>query len=1372
MLLSNWEHLYSVRPSILLESYLVCSIAFDAVRARTYWLIHTSHAVAGLFSAALAIKIAVLLLETRSKRPYLRGNDLRLSVEQTAGMLSLGLWTWVLGFLARGYRRGLGVLGDLMTVDEALLSASFQRKSLINGLKHGPKRKYSLFQKSLHSLGWSLYAPIVPRLAMSAFTYSQPLLLTRTLGYVEGQPYTNKNIGYGLIGAYVLVYAGIAISSAQYWRYVNRLVTQMRVILIPAIYDKITTLADGKNMEAVTLMSADMERITEGLKDLHEVWACAVEAGVAFYLLYRQIGPVSVAPIGLAILSTILTSQLARLIGKRQKLWLEAVEARLKPTIRILGCMKEVKMYGIGDKIERTLQSLRINELKIARGYRRIVVLALACSYTTLTLSPVIAFGAFSAQENITGQPLDASRMFTSLSLINLLAKPLIAVLQSLPRIASAASCFARIQAFMGHEDRMDYRHFLSGRPLTTETYIPSTPSSPEIEESTDIALDTIRSEGRAVHAQQPNDKVSIPLNAFIIVNGFFGWDRVRPPVLKDINLCIPASRFTVVTGPSGSGKTTFLMSLLAETYLHSGSVEAFSTSIAVADQACWLANRTLKENITGYSTSPLDGAWYRQVLSACALDEDVRSWDKGDERVIGSKGTSLSGGQKQRVALARAIYAKKQIVILDDVLSGLDTVTETRILNRLCGADGILRRQRTTVILATHSAQALKFSDHIISLGSDGYIQHQGTFQSLEQDLNLANSSESDENQRFQKSETDWPSNEESQVHDSPPLESDETEKRNLQTSGDISVYGYYFASMGLLNVAAFLALGIAFTFFLRFSDLWVAWWSAENERKPNSRLGMYLGVYGGLQGAAIVSICLWAWLYLERAVAKSGSYLHKRVLQTVIKAPLAFLSSVDNGVTVNRFSQDILLIDGELPASLINAAAELFSGVAQLALVAVASPYICILYPFIFLAIFLLQKFYLKTSRPLRILDIEAKSPLYTHFVESLEGLPSVRAFGWEKRFRERCLALLDASQIPFYLLLSVQRWLNLVLDLMVGALAVVVVGLAVGLNGSVKTANMGVTLSNIITLGETLRELLLWFTMLEMSIGAVARVKAFAAETLPEDIDDRHGTPPDAWPASGELVFRDVSASYVPLSPSSNNNNNNTQQLALDHVTFSVPPAHHVAICGRSGSGKSSLLSTLFRLLEPLDGAIYIDGLNILDFPRETLRSRLNVVPQSSCLFVGSVRANLDPADVAADDSTLWKALQSVQLDGLVDLMGGLDAPLSASSLSHGEKELLCLARALVKKSAGGKVLVLDEATSSVDPETGALMQRVIRTEFKDHTVLMVTHRLEGVMDMDMVVVMGGGKVTEYGTPSELLKNENGEFRKLHSAQSTTF
>lgn len=493
-----------------------------------------------------------------------------------------------------------------------------------------------------------------------------------------------------------------------------------------------------------------------------------------------------------------------------------------------------------------------------------------------------------------------------------------------------------------------------------------------------------------------------------------------------------------------------------------------------------------------------------------------------------------------------------------------------------------------------------------------------------------------------------------------------------------------------------------------------------------------------------------------------------------------------------MNRFSQDILLIDGELPASLINAAAgmlqtrcssdmmfansfriELFSGVAQLALVAVASPYICILYPFIFLAIFLLQKFYLKTSRPLRILDIEAKSPLYTHFVESLEGLPSVRAFGWEKRFRERCLALLDASQIPFYLLLSVQRWLNLVLDLMVGALAVVVVGLAVGLNGSVKTANMGVTLSNIITLGETLRELLLWFTMLEMSIGAVARVKAFAAETLPEDIDDRHGTPPDAWPASGELVFRDVSASYVPLSPSSNNNNNNnTQQLALDHVTFSVPPAHHVAICGRSGSGKSSLLSTLFRLLEPLDGAIYIDGLNILDFPRETLRSRLNVVPQSSCLFVGSVRANLDPADVAADDSTLWKALQSVQLDGLVDLMGGLDAPLSASSLSHGEKELLCLARALVKKSAGGKVLVLDEATSSVDPETGALMQRVIRTEFKDHTVLMVTHRLEGVMDMDMVVVMGGGKVTEYGTPSELLKNENGEFRKLHSAQSTTF
>lgn len=402
------------------------------------------------------------------------------------------------------------------------------------------------------------------------------------------------------------------------------------------------------------------------------------------------------------------------------------------------------------------------------------------------------------------------------------------------------------------------------------------------------------------------------------------------------------------------------------------------------------------------------------------------------------------------------------------------------------------------------------------------------------------------------------------------------------------------------------------------------------------------------------------------------------------------------------------------------------------------------------------MIQRFYLSTSRPLRLLDIEAKAPLYTHFAEVLEGVVTVRAFGWQQAMQEEHDQLLDVSQKPFYLLLSIQRWLNLVLDLLVGALAVIIVGLIVPLRHTLNPGYIGVALSNLITLGGTLRDLIVWWTMLETSIGAATRIKAFSEESLAEGGNDSSAIPPKTWPDQGAVEITNVSASY--------STNSTTGTPALQAISLKIRPGQRVGIVGRSGSGKSTLLGVLFRLLESTSGDIVIDGISIKDMPREILRAQLNIVPQLPFFVTGNVRLNLDPWSSCSDEMRLWSALDAVQLSAVVQKIGGLDAALVDGSLSHGQKQLFCLARAMLRP---GRLLVLDEAMSAVDAETDQRMQRILSEHFRDHTILAVAHRLDWVRKADMIVVMDKGQIKEFGTPTELLHKPSGEFAKLWAA-----
>ena len=485
---------------------------------------------------------------------------------------------------------------------------------------------------------------------------------------------------------------------------------------------------------------------------------------------------------------------------------------------------------------------------------------------------------------------------------------------------------------------------------------------------------------------------------------------------------------------------------------------------------------------------------------------------------------------------------------------------------------------------------------------------------------------------------------------------------------------------------------------------------------------------------------------------VPRSARRLHQVILDTVMAAPLLFFTSTDLGVTVNRFSQDMSLIDMELPDAVIELWADIVIGVVEAILMCLSAGYFAVSMPFVMVQLYFLQQYYLRTSRQLRLLDLEAKSPLYSHFTETLEGLVTVRAFGWSKDFEAKNARLLDTSQKPFYLLFCIQRWLSLVLDLTVAGLTVLLMIIVVKLRATINPGFVALALVNVNGFNLSLTELIKAWTRVETSLGAITRVKTFAADTTCENLPAENDRVPDNhdWPSKGNIELKNVSAYYKP------------DALVLKNLSLSISAGQKIGICGGSGSGKSTIIATLFRLLEIASGSITIDGVDITRLPRQDVRRRINAIPQEAYFFKGSVRSNIDPMG-RSSDAELMAALRDVNLWTIVDEKGGLDAPAKAEMFSHGQRQLFCLARAVLHPS---RIIVLDEATASVDLETDKLMQKVIRDKFDGCTILAVAHRLDTIMDFDRIAVIKAGELVEFDTPKALMTRDSA-FRTLYES-----
>ncbi|KAI1115542.1 P-loop containing nucleoside triphosphate hydrolase protein [Nemania sp. NC0429] len=1344
-LLSHLEHSKSIRPSFIITFYLIVTVFLDVARVRTQWLLKDADGVAATLSASLGVKIALLTLEAIEKRRILINRNREYSPESTSGPLSRGLFLWLNSLLLSGFGKVLS-LTDLPSISEKLDSKVLARDLSATWDKCDQKKRFALVSATVSTFRWQVLFIAIPKLAWVALSLSQPFLIQEAVNFVQSaETGDNDSVGYGLIGGFALVYTGLAITTGWSSHLTYRLMTMIRGGLISLIYRKMlqTQATKLNDSAAVTLMSTDVQRISETFHFLIlELVPAFIQLGVATYLLYLQLGGVFVVLLILSIAGTFLSGQIADKVSKSQKAWLESIQSRINFTSEILGSMKNVKMLGLTERMFDMIQALRDEEIAKSKKYRAVQAYFVSIVNFPDTIARILLFGAYAIVAHINGtDSLSVSQAISSLALIYLVTSPLAQIISAIPQGWSALGCFQRVQQYLNDTSQQDEQPVVE---------LDSTVSSESNRGGSGVELSPIQPE------RQKGGGITLE-------NASFGWSRSSQNLVSEATVRIDSSeaQLTIVTGPVGCGKSTFLKGILRETPYRKGHQGALPSYVAFCDQTPWITSGSIRSNIV--AESEYDELWYNSVVKSCALDIDFNALPHGDSTVVGSKGVKLSGGQKQRLSIARAVYSRKPIAILDDVLSGLDAVTEEAVFRGVFGANGLFKRNGVLVILATHSIKRLPEADMIIAMDGSGKIVEQGKFSDLNVPGRYVHSLKINRPRSTDDVVSEVVARQEHglQTKDAPAATVNQDSNRQ---TGDWATYKYYTTVLGrwkLLAFVAFVALNEASN---GIQSIWLNWWAQSNERGDPPRLGYWLGIFAAFSVTESIGLVgATAYLYVH-IMPNGGKHFHRFILRAAMNAPMSFLAKTDTGVLVNRFSQDLRLADMVLPSASINVAFQLGQCIVATVLAATAVGYFAAVLPFVVFVLYLIQRFYLRTSRQLRLLELETSAPLFSHFIESLGGLVTIRAFGWTEGYTNKTSRLLDQSQKPFYLLLCIQRWLVLVLDLVVAGLAVLLVGLAVALRSRVNPGLLGIALVQLTTLSHALTALVQFWTLLETSLGAIARIKDFSETTPKEDAPDESSEPPANWPNRGSLAFESVSASYEDDGP-----------LILKDVSFTLAGGQKIGIVGRTGSGKSSTVQAILRMINITgEGRILLDNVDLATLTGSVVREHITTLTQDPFIFPASIRSNLDPLSVFTDDE-IATALRKVKLwDLLRDKAGGnnpdtkavLDTPMDGDLLSHGQRQLFCLARALLKP---GKVLILDEPTSSVDSKTDSQMQEIIRSEFKDHTVIMIAHRLSSLLDFDRILVLDQGSFVETGHPTELLGNPASRFAKMYYGSS---
>ncbi|XP_073709543.1 ATP-binding cassette sub-family C member 8 isoform X1 [Misgurnus anguillicaudatus] len=1179
------------------------------------------------------------------------------------------------------------------------------------------------------------------------------------------------------------------------------------------IYNKIMRLCtsnmsmgDMTTAQICSLVARDTNHLMWFFFLCPNLWAMPVQIVIGVILLYYLLG-VS-ALIGAAVIAVLAPLQyfVATRLSRAQKSTLEHTSERLKKTNELLRGIKLLKLYAWEHIFRSSVEDIREKELTNLRAFALYTSLSIFMNAAIPIAAVLTIFVVHVNVHSATDFDLSPAVAFGSLSLFHILVTPLFLLSSVLHSTVKALVSVQKLGEFLGSAE-IEIDHEPPVQPP------PKNNSSIKSVYALQLQAKLVNRKNKAKqdvnrNFQQEDQELSFREEEICIkiVNGYFSWTQ-GCPTLTNINIKVPFGQLTMIVGQVGSGKSSLLLAALGEMKKISGSITWNSLPKSDSDddlsihcmnarqppgkrgpvgyisQRPWLLNGTIEENIL-FDMTPSEKR-YKEVIEVCQLQPDIDTLPQGDQTVIGERGIILSGGCGQRISIARALYQHTNVVFLDDPFSALDIHLSDHLMHE--GILKFLKKEKRTVVLVTHKLQYLPNADWIIAM-RDGTVQTQGSLKDIqlaepelfEQWITLMNRQNKENSTELRRKSfrratysTDTLATEDedeaadvtvSEAKDSSIGTDEDSLRAELRHRTTIpwSSFATYLRAAGLLLLPMLVLSQLTKHSLMVAIDFWIAQWTshviaASTERNCTITQdcefshSSYLQVFCVLCVLGIV-LCLVTSLAMEWTGLRVARELHCILLRTTVLAPMRLFETTPLGNILNRFSTDTNTIDQHIPVTMECLSRSLLLCVSAVGVISYVTPVFLIALLPLAIACYFIQKYFRVASRDLQQLEDSTELPLLSHYSQTIQGLTTIRAFRHEQKFKKKLLEHTDANNISSLFLSAANCWLEVRMEY-IGAFVVLIAAVASISNALYRQLSAGLVglgLTYALMVSNFLNWIVRNLADMEVQLGCVKRVNSLI-NTQPETYDGLM-TPaqiPAGWPKYGEIQIKNLSVRY-----------DSSLKPVLRHVNAHIKPGQKVGICGRTGSGKSSFSLALFRLVDTFEGQIIIDGIDIAKLPLHSLRSKFSIILQDPVLFSGTIRFNLDP-ERKATDKMLWEALEIAQLMPVVKaLPGGLDAMVTegGENFSQGQRQLFCLARAFVRKSS---ILIMDEATASIDMATESILQKVVMTAFADRTVVTIAHRVHTILGSDVVIVMKHGAILEYDEPDVLLDQKDSVF-----------
>lgn len=1232
-----------------------------------------------------------------------------------------------------------------------------------------------------------------------------PLLSKKLITFVELRTYgfptsIGKGVGYAIGVSLLVLVSDMIVNQGFYLAAMTG--AQMKAGLTKAMLDKSFKL-DAKSRKRypaskiTSIMATDLQRVDLGVGFSPFMFTFPVPVAISIGILVHNIHAPSMVGVGLMFGFLFVAAGLgAMLFGFRTKA-IKLTDERINLMKQVLNNLKMIKFYSWELPYLKKINTTRSREMSflLKMEVTRSVIISLAVSLTVVS-----SMAAFLVLYAIASPVLrNPAAIFSSVALFNLLAGQFIMLPLSLAGATDAFIGMRRVGEYLAaseippsevnrdltpsEAEAMNTRDLAISVDNSTFTWeifeLSDDEDKPDMTPLEKEQAKEAKKMAKKAKKQAEKDKKAGKLQKETSEK-----DHTPPEFwnLKDVDFQVTKGEFVVITGQIGSGKTSLLRALEGLMKRTSGEVKINGSLVMCG--APWIQNSTVRDNVT--FSADFDEKWYREVVYSCSLESDLDILPAGDLTEIGERGITLSGGQKARVNLARAVYADSETILLDDVLSAVDAKVGKHIMDN-CFM-GVLRKK--TRILATHQLSLIGSADRIIFLQGDGLIVI-GTLEELTvsnqafNDLMLFSKTANDDDELTDETEEETEKQMiESQLsrHSTTKLDDEQVRyEYNANNSGDGKLMSEEFKNVNAIDFSVYrryIGAGISdhkfgwvlpatltgtvlCVFFAMFTNVWLSFWIEDKFKGYRPRFYIALYVVWTVLAVLTVTYQFVGVIYIMNRAARK---LNLQAVERILYVPMSYMDVTPMGRIINRFTKDTDTLDNEMGDKMAMIVYFFCTIAGVIILCIIYLPWFAIAVPFIVLIFIGFANFYLATGRELKRVEAVQRSNVYNNFNETLTGMDTIKAFNKKEVFLKKNIGLIDRMNEAYYITVANQRWLDVFLSALATVFALLISLLCVFRVFKISASSVGLLLSYVLQLSGMISMVVVIYTQVEQDMNSAERIIEYV-DDLPQEARYQisETTPAPNWPQNGEIRFVNVSLAYRPGLP-----------LVLKNFNADVKSNEKIGICGRTGAGKSSIMIALYRIAELSSGLIEIDGVDSSTLGLNNLRSKLSIIPQDPVLFEGTIRKNLDPFGVKSDDE-LWETLRRAGIIENIEMVKqqkpnseemdkfhlDRDVENDGENFSLGEKQLIAFARALVRES---KVLVLDEATSSVDYATDSKIQAAIVREFRDCTILCIAHRLKTILNYDRIMVMDKGELKEFDTPWNLFNSRNSIFRQM--------